>query len=259
MSLILIIAFLFAVGSFIGWGLEVIFRRFFSSSNKERKWINPGFLVGPYLPLYGCSLIILFLLAQIERYVPIENDIARKLVLFIIMALAITVVEYFTGLIFIVKMKIKLWDYSDNFGNVKGIICPRYTFFWMLLSAVYYFLINPHILNSLKWLSENLSFSFFIGFFYGVFAIDLVTSLKQMLKIHKFAKENEIVIFIEDLKKQIMSYKEQKKESAKFLLALHSSDNLQNQLKRYKERYANLKANISENLEEFKEKHKPVK
>lgn len=259
MSFILVLAFLFAVGSFIGWGIEVLFRRFFSSSNPERKWINPGFLVGPYLPLYGFSLIVLFLLAQLEQFVHIENNVLRKLILFAIMAAAITVVEYFTGLIFIVKMKIKLWDYSKNRGNIKGIICPRYTFFWMILSAIYYFLINPRIMNSLNWLSENLAFSFFIGFFYGVFAIDLVASIKQMTKIHKFAMENEIVIFIDELKKQIYAYKEQTREKSKFLLTLHSSDTITNQLKRYKEKYTELRKTIDKNLEEIKEKHKPVK
>ncbi|MGN0035225.1 MAG: hypothetical protein ACI364_05820 [Coriobacteriales bacterium] len=33
--------------------MELFFRRFISSNNPQRKWINPGFLAGPYLPLYG--------------------------------------------------------------------------------------------------------------------------------------------------------------------------------------------------------------
>lgn len=55
MSLFLTIAFLFFIGSMAGWVIEVVFRRFFSSANPERKWINPGFLSGPYLPLYGSA------------------------------------------------------------------------------------------------------------------------------------------------------------------------------------------------------------
>ena len=236
----LILAFLFAVGSVIGWTLELFYRRLFDPTNKERRWINPGFLTGPYLPLYGFSLIILFLLAQLEKYVPIENDVLRKLALFFVMAVCITLIEYFTGLIFIVKMKIKLWDYTENWGNVKGIICPLYSFFWMVLSAVYYFLINPYILGALKWLSKNLAFSFVIGFFFGVFVLDLVGSIKNLIKIRAFAYENEIVVFIEELKSQIISYREQKKEKANFLLSFRSSDSIQNHLKRYKEMSANI-------------------
>ena len=42
MNLFLTIAFLFFIGSMAGWVIEVVFRRFFSSANPERKWINPG-------------------------------------------------------------------------------------------------------------------------------------------------------------------------------------------------------------------------
>jgi uncharacterized membrane protein len=244
----LILAFLFAVGSAIGWAIEVVYRRFFSAANKERKWINPGFLSGPYLPMYGFALIVLFLLAKIESYVPIENNVLRKLALFIIMAICITIIEYFTGLIFIVKMKIKLWDYSHNFGNIKGIICPLYSFFWMILSAIFYFLVNPYISNALKWLSENLAFSFVIGFFFGVFAIDLFESIRNIIKISSFALENDIIILLDDLKNQIRTYKEQKKEKAKFILSYHSSDSIQNHLKRYKE----IRSNIKERLPKIK-------
>ncbi len=67
MSLFLTIAFLFFIGSMAGWVIEVVFRRFFSSANPERKWINPGFLSGPYLPLYGFSLCVLFLLSLLNN------------------------------------------------------------------------------------------------------------------------------------------------------------------------------------------------
>ena len=56
MNQVLIFAFLFFIGSCLGWCMEVFFRRFFSRANPERKWINPGFLAGPYLPLYGFGL-----------------------------------------------------------------------------------------------------------------------------------------------------------------------------------------------------------
>lgn len=40
MNTLLTLAFLFAVGSFLGWCLEVVFRHFVT-----HKWINPGFLI----------------------------------------------------------------------------------------------------------------------------------------------------------------------------------------------------------------------
>ena len=66
MTVFLMIAFLFFMGSTLGWCLEVVYRRL-SPANKERRWINPGFMIGPYLPLYGFGLVALYLLANIEN------------------------------------------------------------------------------------------------------------------------------------------------------------------------------------------------
>lgn len=199
MNFFLKLAFLFCIGSLLGWCIEVLFRRFFSA----KKWINPGFLVGPYLPLYGFSLCTLYLLAMLEEFIPISFPVLRKLVLFAVMALCVTAIEYVTGLIFIKRLKIKLWDYSDCWGNVDGIICPLFTFFWALLSAAYYFLIHPHILGALEWLAQNLAFSFFIGVFYGVFAVDLVHSTRFLAVIRRFADDKKIVVRYEELKEHI--------------------------------------------------------
>lgn len=66
MNAFLVYAFMFSGGSVIGWGLEVVFRKFFSASNPEHRWINPGFLNGPYLPLYGFGLCALYTLSLIH-------------------------------------------------------------------------------------------------------------------------------------------------------------------------------------------------
>ena len=142
MNLFLVLTFLFFTGSLIGWGIEVFWRRFFSRNNPERKWINPGFLTGPYLPLYGLSLVIMFSLAMIDVSFVSEKPWVQKIVLFVLMALCITLLEFIAGLIFIRGMKIKLWDYSECRGNIKGIICPQYSFYWVIMSALYYFLVH---------------------------------------------------------------------------------------------------------------------
>lgn len=68
MSILLKLCFLFFVGSVSGWVAELLFRRFFSSANPERKWINPGFCIGPYLPLYGVGLCLLYLIAALGEH-----------------------------------------------------------------------------------------------------------------------------------------------------------------------------------------------
>ena len=129
-------------------------------------------------------------------------------------------------------MKIKLWDYSDRWGNIQGIICPLFTFFWMVLSAVYYFLIHPHILNALHWLAENLAFSFGIGFFYGVFLIDVGYSTHLMVKIREFAKETNIVVRVEELREDIHDAL-QKKNVRRFFFPMHGGVPVREMLDQY--------------------------
>lgn len=230
-----IIAFIFASGCLIGWGIEVFYRRF-APANKDRVWINPGFLTGPYLPLYGFGLTVLYLLADAEKFIAIENDTLRKAVLIIIMSIAMTVIELVAGEIFIVHMRIKLWDYSDRKWNYKGIICPLFSLFWALLGAAYYFLIHPHILSALEWFSHNLLFSFCIGFFYGIFIIDVCYSFNVVSKIKEFSREKDIVIKLEEFKMHIRRSSVERREKYSFMLALRSQTPLPEHLKTYFEK-----------------------
>ena len=230
MSYTLIILFLFFIGSLFGWILELFFRRII---NKNKKWVNPGFLVGPYLPLYGFGLIILYLLASFGEYIPFENIYVKRIVLFIIMAIAMTITEFIAGIIFIKKMKVQLWDYSDEKFNIEGIICLKYSFFWAILGAVYYFFIHPHILDALEWLSENLAFSFFVGMFYGVFIIDFVYSANIMTKIRRFANENQIIVKLEELKMNIIQNSEEVKKMKSFIFSISYDKKIKEHLARY--------------------------
>lgn len=225
MTFFLVLTFLFFVGSILGWTIELFYRRFFSKNNPDRKWINPGFLTGPYLPLYGFSLVLLFSLSHINVSF-IENWVLQKTFLFVCMALAITVFEYIAGLIFIKGMKIALWDYSKCRGNISGIICPQYTFYWYLLSAAYYFLIHPKIQEWLFWFADHITFSFVVGFFYGVLSIDLCYSLQVMAKIRKFADENKIIIRIEHFKNHVHREHELRKEKLRFIFEIRNDKDL---------------------------------
>ena len=205
MNLFLILAFLFFIGSVTGWVLELFFRRFISVANPERKWINPGFCVGPYVPLYGFGLCFMYLIASLEKVNLIENPVLNKLVLFVVMAICMTVIEYIAGILVLKTMNVSLWDYSGMWGNIQGIICPLFSAIWAVLGAVYYFFIHPHILNALNWLSANLAFSFVIGVFFGVFSIDVAYSAKLISKLRAFAAENEVIVRYENLKAHIRS------------------------------------------------------
>lgn len=64
MSLFLKYLFLFFIGSTLGWIVELFFRRI-----AHKKWVNPGFLIGPYLPIYGFGLCFLTLIYTLFKVI----------------------------------------------------------------------------------------------------------------------------------------------------------------------------------------------
>lgn len=255
MNVFLTLATLFFVGSIGGWVFEVFFRKFLSDSNPDRRWINPGFLVGPYLPIYGFGLAGMYLLCKIPLdFVPsVPWQIVLRLVM---MTVVMTVIEYVAGLIFIKGMRIKLWDYSGRWGNIQGIICPLFSLIWGVGGAAYYFLVHPHVLSGLDWLSRNLAYSFFVGFFFGVIAIDIGYSMQIVVKIRKFAADNRIVVRYEEFKAHIKHNKELAKEKARFVFAFRSDRPLGEHLNKYLEFKKAQEEKLREKLREKKNRKK---
>ena len=51
-------------------------------------------------------------------------------------ALAVTAVEFVSGCLFNLKMKLNVWDYSGMFFNIKGQVCLLYSVLWGFLSLI---------------------------------------------------------------------------------------------------------------------------
>lgn len=225
--------FLFFIGAMIGWCIEVLFRRFFTA----KKWINPGFLTGPYLPLYGFGTVGLFAISNI----PIHTGIAAvdAIIIILIMGVAMTLIEYIAGLIFIKGMNIKLWDYSDRWGNIQGLICPLFSLFWLLIGVFFYFVLAEPLLKMTSWFENNISFAFFVGIVLGVFAVDVAHSFHLCARIRRFAKNHQVVVHFEKLKETIYDkIKEVGDAHPGFLLPFKRLENLKDQLTNVKEKFS---------------------
>ncbi len=182
MKYLVIISTLFVIGSVIGYGIEVLYRRFVS----QKKWMNPGFLCGPYLPIYGTGVVILYGVSNIP--LPIENQVLNIITKILIIGVMMTLIEFIAGLIFIKGLKIKLWDYSNQWGNVLGVICPLYSLIWLVVGSLYYFFLNPLLVEGISWISENLIYTYFVGVVIGMIVVDFAYSLHLGLKIKKFSE-----------------------------------------------------------------------
>jgi len=181
----IVMAYIFFFGCILGWCIEFIYRRF-KKENKERLWFNPGFLTGPWLPVYGFGALVLFVISYCEQYfIGFDScGILYYAFMFLIMALVMTAVEYAAGKIFICGMHIRLWDYSKEWGNIQGIVCPKFTVFWGLLSAAYYFFIYPKFKIMVMWFIDHPWFSFVVGIIFGLFIVDFAfaVSLGALLR-----------------------------------------------------------------------------
>lgn len=244
------LVFLFFIGACGGWVLELFFRRFFSA----KKWINPGFLVGPCLPLYGFGLTGMYLLSYLFSKIDMGNAALSAFVAIMSMGVAMTVIEYIAGLIFIKEMHIKLWDYSDRWGNIQGIICPLFSVFWIILCALYYLLIHPFFVSLVAFRASHPLTLFFIGICVGIIFVDLCYSFKISAKISKYAKESQIVVKYERLKQSILEQLSELKEKSNFVLPFKSSVSIKDSIKRYINSKIGLSKKEKKELEEANKK-----
>lgn len=53
-------------------------------------------------------------------------------------AVMITAIEFFVGAAVNLLGGMAVWDYSREWGNVLGQICPRFTLYWFLLCLVFF-------------------------------------------------------------------------------------------------------------------------
>ena len=225
MNQFLVFIFLFYIGCTIGWIFELFLRRFY-----HKKWVNPGFLVGPYLPIYGFGIIIMTIVYNIFEPLNISPVISILLT-----GLLMTLLEMITGLVFL-KQGIRLWDYRDRKFNYKGVICPLFAFIWTAAGALYYFFINERLMSAIEWFSENLTFSYILGIFTGAIVIDFFYSTNLYSKIKKYAKDNDITIRYEKLKEHIKDVQKSAAEKYSFILPFKHRGKLYDYLNSYKER-----------------------
>ena len=180
MKYLVIASTLFVIGSLFGWVLELLFRRFVS----QKKWMNPGFLTGPYLPIYGFGVVVLYIVSNIPF--GIESQTWDIVVRIVIIGFGMTFIEFIAGLIFIKGLKIRLWDYSNRKGNIMGIVCPIFSLAWLAVGSLYYFLLNPILVQGISWISENLIYTYFVGGVMGAIVVDLSYSIHLATKLKEF-------------------------------------------------------------------------
>lgn len=167
---------LYLMYAFLGWVVEVV-----NSYIQHKRFINRGFMIGPYCPIYGTGvLLIIFLL---------KGYTDNYLVLFILSMTVCMVVEYLTSLLMELLFNARWWDYSNRKFNINGRVCLETAIPFGLCGMLIMYVINPIFVKLLDKGSEK--FIIILGIILMIlFFTDLIVSFLVVLKYRKAGVEN---------------------------------------------------------------------
>jgi len=205
----------------------------------EKKFVNRGFLVGPYCPIYGFGvLLITFLL---KKY---QDDLV---VTFIFSILICAILEYITSYILEKLFHARWWDYSNRKFNINGRICLDNLLIFGILGCFIIYVLNPFLINILNKMPDVL--------------FNVITTLLAICYISDTIISSNVIINLKDITKNLK--KDNTEEiSVKVKKIIQSKFTLQ---KRLLKAFPNIKKSINfeeliENarrrINEFKEKTK---
>lgn len=116
--------------SFIGWCGEVC-----AAAVKKKKFINRGFVSGPFCPIYGAGA------AAFAVFLPELTE--NPFFLFLGGVILASFIEFTTGALLEKLFHKKWWDYSKMRFNFEGYICARYSLLWGGFALLAVYLVNP--------------------------------------------------------------------------------------------------------------------
>lgn len=160
---------LFITYSFIGWCMEVGCKLV-----ELKKFINRGFLIGPYCPIYGWGCILIIIL--LNKY---TND---PLVLFIMAIVICSILEYFTSYFMEKLFKARWWDYSRRKFNINGRICLETMIPFGLLGCLIMYFVNPFFVSIYSKIPSNILI-IISSVLFTIFLIDNIISYTIMFKM----------------------------------------------------------------------------
>ena len=162
---------LFIAYAVLGWCMEVTCKLI-----QFHRFINRGFLIGPYCPIYGVGGVAITLL--LDRYK------ADPTALFIMGMVICSILEYFTSWIMEKLFHARWWDYSSKRFNLNGRICLNTMVPFGLLGVAIMDGINPVFYSLVDRLSPTAR-HILCGVLAAGFLFDLVVSTTILSSIRQ--------------------------------------------------------------------------
>lgn len=134
---------LYFICSIIGWFLEVGLAFY-----EHKKFVNRGFLIGPYCPIYGVGCLLLTIL--LSKYIN-EPGVIFAFSIFICATL-----EYLTSYLMEKIFKLRWWDYSNMKFNINGRICLETLIPFGIIGVLVVKYISPFLINTVNSINFNI-------------------------------------------------------------------------------------------------------
>lgn len=191
MDTILYYFFLFFIYAIIGFVVEVTYVLI-----TTKKLVNRGFLIGPYIPIYGvCACIMTIYLTQYKD---------NPLTIFILAMSICSFTEYITSYLMEKLFNARWWDYSNMKFNLNGRICLLNTVLFGILALVLIYLVNPPLIFVISKMNKKIlniiSIICLIIFFTDTFiSTKVILNIKDKISNIKYDATYEIKKLIENI------------------------------------------------------------
>ena len=162
--------FFFMIYSFIGYLTEITS----CSINNKKLIVNRGFCLGPYLPIYGFSSVIMNIF--LAKY---SKDI---ITLFVMSAFVCTLMEYMTSLILEKIFHARWWDYTEKKFNLSGRVCLENSCLFGLGGVFIVSILHPFLDGLVSMIPNNVLIILSIVLFV-IFMIDVIITVTTMCQV----------------------------------------------------------------------------
>ncbi len=162
--------FFFMIYSFIGYLTEITS----CSINNKKLIVNRGFCLGPYLPIYGSSSVIMNIF--LAKY---SKDI---ITLFVMSAFVCTLMEYMTSLILEKIFHARWWDYTEKKFNLSGRVCLENSCLFGLGGVFIVSILHPFLDGLVSMIPHNVLIILSIVLFV-IFMIDVIITVTTMCQV----------------------------------------------------------------------------
>ncbi len=169
--------------SVMGWIYESIL-----CSVRSRKFINRGFLNGPYCPIYGSGALLIVL---------VLGRIRDPIILYILGAVLTCSLEYLTSYVMEKLFHARWWDYTNRRFNINGRVCLIGAVVFGAFSVRVVLVVHPFVVSTVDMLSDIARHIIALSLF-AIFMLDCIVTIAGFSGFHK--KMEELYAFWEQRK-----------------------------------------------------------